>query len=140
MVCPIKVHNRIQLLKWSGIILSAYIADIVVVVIAAAAVVVVYSKQRAYTVYHILWFSGPVIKQTLSILAYSRCPCLHVFNNQRLSIFCLSRMFMSRIFHPLQLCAVVSVSCSFHPCILVYFGAVVSFAVVSCLAFSASPL
>jgi len=45
---------------------------------------------------------------------------------------------MSRIFHPLQHCATVSVSRSFHPCILGHFGAV-SFPVVSCLAFSASP-
>jgi len=35
------------------------------------------------------------------------CPCLHVFNNPMLSILCLSRIFMSRIFHRLQLCAVV---------------------------------
>jgi len=67
------------------------------------------------------------------------CPCLHVFNNRRLSILCLSQIFMSRIFHPLQLCAVISVSGSFHPCILGYFDAVISFPVVSCLAFSASP-
>jgi len=81
-----------------------------------------------------LWTAKVQIK-TYSVV----CPCLHVFNNRRLSILCLSRIFMSRIFHPLQHCATVSVSRSFHPCILGYFGAVVSFPVVSCLAFSASP-
>jgi len=78
-----------------------------------------------------------------STLADSRFPrlSLPVFNNQRLSILCLCRIFISRIFHPLQHCATVSVSLSFHPCILGHFGAVVSFpAVVSCLVFSASPV
>jgi len=81
--------------------------------------------------------------------AYSRCPCLPVFNNQRLSLLCLSRIFMTHISHPLQLCTVVSVSRNFHPCIFVpliqfslfpclHVGGVVSFPVVLCLAFSAS--
>ena len=40
------------------------------------------------------------VSRTLSTLAYSRCPHLPVFNNRRLSVLCLSRIFMSRIFHP----------------------------------------
>jgi len=55
------------------------------------------------------------VSRTLSTLAYSRCPHLPVFNNRRLSVLCLSRIFMSRIFHPLQHCATVSVSRSFPP-------------------------
>jgi len=47
------------------------------------------------------WFSGPSVQpNTINTRLYSRSPCLHVFNNQRLSILCLSRIFMSRIFHP----------------------------------------
>ena len=50
------------------------------------------------------------VSRTLSTLVYSRCPHLPVFNNRRLSVLCLSRIFMSRIFHPMQHCATVSVS------------------------------
>jgi len=74
-----------------------------------------------------------------------------LISRQRLSIVCLFRNFMSRIFFappPLQHCVVTSVSRTFHlrislPVIpfshfpRLHFGAVVCFPVVSCLALSA---
>ena len=48
-----------------------------------------------------------------------RIMSIGVVSRQRLSIVSLSRIFMSRIFHPPQHCATVSISHSFHHCILV---------------------
>jgi len=114
----IKVHNRIQLLKWSEIIISAYIIT-----------------TRGPT--RFITDSDSVVHQPNAINTRLHPLSVIVFNNQRLSIFCLSRIFMSRMFHPpatLCRCFRFSQFPSLH------FGqicAVVFFPVVSCLAFSA---
>ena len=129
----IKVHNRIRLLKWSGIILSAYIASWGSTQFITDSYSVVQSSAERYQ--HLPTAAVPVCMYlAINGFPYSAFPeylCL---------TFSTPCNFVSLFpFPTVSTPASFFAADSFLAVSTQHFGAVVSFPVVSCLAFSASP-